>query len=273
MNRKPRTKNKTLRPVNYNAGNIIWYQRELLSMVREMNADVKKQIVSIIRENPLAMDSVKLAQDANPITFLKQALAALSKRWIDRFIEMADPTATAITEKTGQAVDRSLLASARKDAMTINMQWTQGMVEKRDAIISENVALIRSIPEKYLTDVESMVFRAIAKGGDRKGLADEVEANFGVRHGITRRRAEFIARDQVRKATSDLSNARQQAAGIKRGIWLHSGGGSEPRPKHIHANGQEFDLDKGLPIGDKGQYVLPGEEPGCGCTWKPVLPF
>lgn len=273
MNRKKRTTNKTLRPVNYNAGNIIWYQRELLSVIRVMNDDVRSEIVKIIRDNPLASDSALMANDANPIEFIRQAIAALSKRWIDRFISMAIPTAEVITNKTGEAVDRSLLSAARKDAMTINMQWTDAMLQKREAIIAENVSLIRSIPEKYFTDVEGMVYRAVAKGGDRKGLADEIEANFGKRHGITRRRAEFIARDQVRKATSGLSNARQQAAGIKRGIWLHSGGGSEPRPKHVHANGQEFDLDKGLPIGDKGQYVLPGEEAGCGCTWKPKLPF
>ncbi|HFT8240342.1 TPA: phage minor head protein [Yersinia enterocolitica] len=265
MNRKPK-KSRSLRAVNYNAGNIIWYRRELLAVIREMNDDVKKQIVPIFEDNPLAMD-------ANPVQLLRSALRALSRKWVERFINMALPTAESVTNKTGEAVDRSLLAAARKDSMTINMQWTEAMLEKREAVISENVALIRSIPEKYFTEVESMVFRSVAKGGDRKGLADEIEANFGKRHGITRRRAGFIARDQVRKATSALSNARQQAAGIKKGIWLHSGGGNEPRKKHVHANGQEFDLDKGLPIGDKGQYVLPGEEPNCGCVWKPVLPF
>jgi uncharacterized protein with gpF-like domain len=259
-------KKKTLRAVNYNAGNIIWYRDELLMLIGEMNDDVKGKIIPIFVDHPLAMD-------ANPIQLIRSALRSLAKKWIERFIAKAIPTAEGITTKTGEAVDRSLLASARRDSMTINMQWTEAMLQKRDAIIAENVALIRSIPEKYFTDIESMVFRSVAKGGDRKGLADEIEANFGKRYGITRRRAEFIARDQVRKATSDLSNARQQAAGIKRGIWLHSGGGNEPRPKHVHANGREFDLDKGLPIGDKGQYVLPGEEPGCGCTWKPILPF
>lgn len=235
-----------------------------------MNDDVKAEIVTILRDNPLAAD---MAMDANPVSMLGRAIKTLAKKWIDRFIEQSIPTANSITERTQVAVDRGLLASARRDAITIKMQWTDAMLQKRDAIIAENVALIRSIPEKYFTEVESMVFRSVAKGGDRKQLADEIEREFGKRHGITRRRAEFIARDQVRKATSALSNARQRAAGIKKGTWLHSGGGNQPRHKHVQANGKEFDLDKGLPIGDKGQYVLPGEEPGCGCTWKPVLPF
>lgn len=268
MNRKK----KTLTAINYNAGNIRWYQRELLAEIREMNADVKHQVLDIIRDNPLAQDS-KMAMDASPIQLVKRALDALARKWVDRFINKAFPISDDLVKKTESAVDRGLLASARKESLTINMQWTPAMTEKVDAIIAENVSLIRSIPEKYFTEVEGMVYRAVARGGDRKQLADEIEANFGKRHGITRRRAEFIARDQTRKATSALSNARQQAAGIKKGIWIHSGGGNEPRKKHVHANGEEFFLDKGLPIGDKGQYVLPGEEPNCGCTWKPVLPF
>lgn len=265
-------KKKTLTAINYNAGNIRWYQRELLAEIRAMNADVKRQVLDIIRANPLAQDS-QLAMDANPVQLVKRALDALARKWVDRFINKAFPISDDLVKKTESAVDRGLLASARKESLTINMQWTPAMTEKVDAIIAENVSLIRSIPEKYFTEVEGMVYRAVARGGDRKQLADEIEANFGKRHGITRRRAEFIARDQTRKATSALSNARQQAAGIKKGIWIHSGGGNEPRKKHVHANGEEFFLDKGLPIGDKGQYVLPGEEPNCGCTWKPVLPF
>ncbi|WP_258235831.1 phage minor head protein [Enterobacter sp. DNB-S2] len=267
MNRK---KTKSLKPVNYNAGNIRWYQKELLRTIREMNDDVKAEIVTIMRDNPLAMD---MAMDANPVDLVKRAISSLAKKWIDNFIRKAIPVSDEVADKTLEAVDRGILASARKDSLVINLQWTDAMLQKRDAIIAENVSLIRSIPEKYFTEVESMVFRSITKGGDRKQLADEIEREFGRRHGITRRRAEFIARDQVRKATSALSNARQQAAGIKKGIWLHSGGGNQPRHKHVQANGKEFDLDKGLPIGDKGQYVLPGEEPNCGCTWKPVLPF
>ncbi|MXF49870.1 phage head morphogenesis protein [Raoultella sp. Lac2] len=237
-----------------------------------MNDDVRRQVLEIIRDNPLAQDA-SLAMDASPVSLIKWVLDSLARKWVDRFINKALPVSDVLVKKTTNAVDRGLLASARADGLTINMQWTQAMTEKVDAIIAENVSLIRSIPEKYFTEVEGMVYRAVARGGDRKALADEIEANFGKRHGITRRRAEGIARDQVRKATASLSRQRQKAAGIKRGIWIHSGGSNRPRKKHVHAHGQEFDLDVGLPVGDKGQYVLPGEEVECGCTWKPVLPF
>ncbi|MCK6903124.1 phage minor head protein [Enterobacter asburiae] len=267
MNRK---KTKSLKPVNYNAGNIRWYQKELLRTIREMNDDVKAEIVTIMRDNPLAMD---MAMDANPVDLVKRAISSLAKKWIGNFIRKAIPVSDEVADKTLEAVDRGILASARKDSLVINLQWTDAMLQKRDAIIAENVALIRSIPEKYFTEVESMVFRSIAKGGDRKQLADEIEREFGKRHGITRRRAEFIARDQVRKATSALAIARMQGVGIEEAEWMHSGGANKPRHSHVIAGKERrrFRLDKGCLI--DGEYIYPGQLPGCGCTCKPVLPF
>ncbi|MCY1146360.1 phage head morphogenesis protein [Enterobacter asburiae] len=235
-----------------------------------MNDDVKAEIVTIMRDNPLAMD---MAMDANPVDLVKRAISSLAKKWIGNFIRKAIPVSDEVADKTLEAVDRGILASARKDSLVINLQWTDAMLQKRDAIIAENVALIRSIPEKYFTEVESMVFRSIAKGGDRKQLADEIEREFGKRHGITRRRAEFIARDQVRKATSALAIARMQGVGIEEAEWMHSGGANKPRHSHVIAGKERrrFRLDKGCLI--DGEYIYPGQLPGCGCTCKPVLPF
>lgn len=265
-------KTTRLKPVNYNAGNIKWYQKQLLAEIREMNDEVKREIVNAIRDNPLAQDA-NLAMDANPVSIIKWLLDALARKWVDRFINKALPVSDELMNKTQSAVDRGLLAAARRESMIINMQWTDAMLEKREAIIAENVSLIRSIPEKYFTEVEGMVYRAVARGGDRKMLADEIERNFGKRHGITRRRAEFIARDQTRKATSALSAARQQAAGIVEAEWVHSGGGNKPRHSHVKAGRERkrFRLSEGCLI--DGEYIMPGQLPNCGCTWRPVLPF
>lgn len=265
-------KTTTLKPINYNAGNIRWYQKELLAEIREMNDEVKREVAKAIRDNPLAQDA-DLAMDANPVAIIKWLLDALARKWVDRFINRALPISDALVNETQSAVDRGLLAAARRESMTINMQWTDAMLEKREAIIAENVSLIRSIPEKYFTEVEGMVYRAVARGGDRKMLADEIERNFGKRHGITRRRAEFIARDQTRKATSALSAARQQAVGITEAEWVHSGGGNKPRHSHVEAGRKRtrFKLADGCLI--DGEYIMPGQLPNCGCVWRPVLPF
>lgn len=269
MATKKRNKS-SLTAMRYNAGDMIWYRKQMMVLIREMNKEVRDSIVEIALDNPLAQD---MSYDANPVDFFKSALRRLSSKWIDRFISMALPNATAMTDRAGGSVDKQASAEFRKMGMTINMQWTDAMLQKKDAIIAENVSLIRSIPEKYFTEVEGMVYRSIAAGGDRKALADEIYSNFSKREGITRRRANNIARDQVRKSTAALFVARQQAAGITEGEWIHSGGGNEPRKKHVHANGKRFKLSEGLSVGDNNEYVMPGQQINCGCTFKPILPW
>lgn len=266
-----RKRQRTFRPVHYNAGDISWYRSTLLREIRAMNKDVRATVIQVFDENPLA--EPEMANDANPVRIVRDAIRNLANKWINRFIDMATGVSDELVTKTTDAVDRNLKSSARKEGMTIQMQWTTAMEERQEAIIAENVSLIRSIPEKYFTEVEGMVYRAVAKGGDRKQLTDELMQNFTQREGITRRRAEFIARDQVRKATSALSAVRQQAAGITHGEWIHSGGQANPRHSHVKAGSErlEFDLSKGAYL--DGQWVMPGFLPNCSCSWRPKIKF
>jgi len=266
-----RKRQRTFRPVHYNAGDISWYRSTLLRQIRAMNKDVRATVIAVFEDNPLAQP--EMANDANPVRIVRDALRNLAAKWVNRFIDMATGVSDELVTKTTDAVDRNLKASARKEGMTVNMQWTPAMMERQEAIIAENVSLIRSIPEKYFTEVEGMVYRAVAKGGDRKQLADELVKNFTQREGITRRRAEFIARDQVRKATSALSSVRQQAAGITHGEWIHSAGQANPRHSHVKAGAErkEFELAKGCYL--DGQWIMPGELPNCSCSWRPILTF
>ena len=257
--------------VKYNAGNSLWYRREITRLIRAMNSDVRDRVISIVSEHAIAQP--EMANDANPVQFLKDALRDLSAKWIGRFINRALPLSTEMTDRTTKSADRQLEAAAGREGFAINMQMSEAMDQRVDAIIAENVSLIRSIPEKYFTQVEGMVYRAVARGGDRKKLTDEIMEKFSDREGKTRRRAEFIARDQVRKATSALSAVRQQAAGITEGVWVHSAGQANPRHKHVQANGKTFKLSEGFPCGPNNEHVMPGEEPNCSCSWKPKVPW
>ena len=143
---------------------------------------------------------------------------------------------------------------------------TEPMNNALQAVIAENVNLIKSIPEQYLTQVETLVMQSAGRGRDLGYLADELQK----RYGITKRRAALIARDQNNKATSVMQVARQTSLGITEGIWHHSHAGKVPRPSHVKANGTKFDLSKGLLL--DGEWLLPGEAINCRCTWSAVIP-
>lgn len=50
----------------------------------------------------------------------------------------------------------------------------------------------------------------------------------------------------------------------QRARWLPSSA-EEPRPEHQTAYGKEYIIGEGLPVGEGGEMVEPGDEWGCQC--------
>ena len=137
------------------------------------------------------------------------------------------------------------------------------------ATIAQQVGLIKSIPRAYMHGVEGAVMRSVQTGRDLGGLTKELTEQ----HGVSRRRAAFIARDQSNKATAALTRARQVEIGITEAIWVHSGGGRHPRPSHAKAGRDQarYDVAKGWFDPDEGQFVLPGQLGNCRCVSRSLV--
>lgn len=212
-----------------------------------------------------------LAQDAadgggNPALIMRGSLRKLSRRWQRVFDKLAERWSQRLAEKVLQQSDSTLAAGIKGEGFAVKFTMTEPMREAYQAVIGENVGLIKSIASEHLTQVEGLVMRSVARGRDLGTLTKELQA----RYGVTKRRAALISRDQCNKATSTLTAARQKSLGITEGIWKHSLGGKHPRPSHLEANGKTFQLDKGMYL--DGKWVMPGEEINCRCTWQPVVP-
>lgn len=117
--------------------------------------------------------------------------------------------------------------------------------------VAQNVQLIKSIPEQYLSRVETLVRQGVVSGLSPKELAKQIsEAG-----GVTLRRANIIARDQTSKANAQLSEYRMNDLGINRYIWTTSHD-ERVRPYHRTLDGKEFSFDKPPSEGNPGQPVL-----------------
>ena len=114
--------------------------------------------------------------------------------------------------------------------------------------------------------------RSITTG---KGMEDLVPfLNKKYRGNIRHER--LVALDQTRKAYQSINTVRLKAMGVKKFIWVHSGGGKEPRIDHIKMSGNEYSFDNPPVIGIMyGNEVrgLPGDLPNCRCICKPVINF
>jgi SPP1 gp7 family putative phage head morphogenesis protein len=257
-------KTKRLQPLRPNVGLKIAYQKKIDRLIDEMQASVSWHLKAAYRANPpiLAMD------DILPANALKRAIALLKKRWLRRFDwaapKLADYFALAVHKRT----DKALASILRKGGFSVKFQQTQAMKDVVAATTAENVALIKSIPQKYLADVEVHVMQSISAGRDLGTLAKHLEKTYG----ITKRRAALISRDQNSKATSSMQRVRHLELGITKATWRHSSAGRQPRPTHVAMNGKTYDIAKGMWDSAINDWTQPGVQINCRCISVPIVP-
>src|SRR5512146_2230504 len=199
--------------VRPNAGIEAAYRRKLKALIAEMARSFDYWVKASWRASEPVM-----AQDATPAEELRVALNRLGRRWQRRFNEAAPELAAYFAKQAHRRSDAALASILRRAGFTVRFTMTPEMRDVFRAVVAENVQLIRSIPQQYFTQVQGDVMRSVAAGRDLNTLSRDLAK----RHGVTARRAAFIALDQNNKATAQLQRARQTSLGIEEGVWLHS---------------------------------------------------
>lgn len=266
--------------LNYNASLQLRYQRALRAITRDMIREVREKVVGLFRtgkaDTYFEQQEQAAAMDAGPSLTDKanKLMNSLSKQFSSLFASKADKLAESMLKSTKQYSDTSLQASLRKLSGNATLGVSAvppGMEDVSQAIINENVGLIKSIPQEYLNDVSGAVMRSITTGN---GLYD-LEPELKKYSGQTDRRVSLLALDQTRKAYNTINKQRMQGAGVKQFEWLHTGGSQEPRKSHQEISGNIYSFDD-LPL--KGQEgftngQIPGQAINCRCTMIPVIDF
>lgn len=261
MIRKP----KVLPPVLPNAGLTALYQKKLTQLIGDMTRSVLREVKAAYRANPPVM-----AQDLDPADALRKSMAGLSKEWKGKFDRAAKELAEFFALAASQRSDRAFRAILKRAGLSVEFKMTPAQIDIMKATVNQNVALIKSIPERYLSQVEGSVMRAVQIGMDVGGLTKELLAHYDV----TKKRAAFISRDQNIKANSAFNRNRQIELGITQAQWKHSSAGKEPRPSHVKAGreGVVYDVNKGWFDPTEKRFIQPGELVNCRCTSRSVIP-
>ncbi len=262
--RRARGKDIELRPLQPNAGTTAMYTKKLEKLIDEMNASVTYWIETRYRNN----EPVLLAMDDLPVNELKRTIKELAKRWLKNFEEAAPKLADWFALDVMERTDASLRAILRQGGFSVRFKMTRAMRENFNATRAQNVALIKSIPEQYLKNVEGAVMRSVQAGRDMGPLAKELQKNYGV----TKKRAALIARTQNNLASGSMNKVRQIELGVTKAKWRHSGGGKEPRPTHVANNGKLYDVKKGWFDPHEKKWIFPGQLINCRCVSISVIP-
>lgn len=142
--------------------------------------------------------------------------------------------------------------------------------------VEQNVSFITSIESGYFDDMESIVIEGFSKGRTPAAISADIQRRFGV----TKSKANLLARDQVGTLSADLTRVRQQSAGVEEYIWSSSGD-ERVRECHRELNGKKFRYDDPPAMWYmtkhgkvySGRHCNPGEDYQCRCVAKPVFNF
>ena len=125
--------------------------------------------------------------------------------------------------------------------------------------VSENTALIKSLPTRLHPELEGIIRRGVMSGQSVKELKEQIKA----RYGVSDYRAKLIAQDQTLKLNADLTRYRLQSVGVEQYIW-RSVQDSRVRPEHADRNGETYSWKAGA----GGEH--PGQPVRCRCRAEAI---
>lgn len=208
-----------------------------------------------------------LAMDSSPAEEVAMRLATLGDTWLERFEIISASLADHWADSVWNSVDLQLYQMVQDMDFEVHFRISDAVQNCVDAIVAENINLIKSIPQEYHKNITAAVMESLVEGRNVRRIYKELTDVYGV----TKRRAKLIAFDQTNKATSAINKVRQKELGVTHAIWRHSHTGRHPRPEHIKANGKTYDIDKGMFL--EGKWTWPGREINCRCTSESIFPW
>jgi SPP1 gp7 family putative phage head morphogenesis protein len=198
--------------------------------------------------------------DAQEVDAIGRIVDELRAEFLKRYprsklTSIVDPFAEATADFQAEQLNAQLREAVAVDVVG-SESWLQASI---DEFTAENVALIRTIPDRYFNEIETLVKREAADGARWETLVDGIEE----RYDVSRSRSKIIARDQVGKFYGDLNRVRQTDVGITRFVW-RTMRDNRVRPEHEDLDGHSFEWSS-APEGGPGEPVL------CRCYADPDL--
>lgn len=231
-----------------------------MRLTRSLNTEIAAAVAPLLKD--LERQQRGDRQDAPGDTLLRLQLliSRLSGRAADRARKLVDTYGDALDAEHIEEMARLLrIPISEGSALTraVMGNWRR-----------ENINLIKSIPVQGLDQVKKLVTSAISSGT----RVEVVRKRIGERFAVSESRATLIARDQILKGNSALTQARHRDAGIREYRWSTS---SDERVRDMHAelDGQIFSWDDPPVTNEQGDTNHPGTDYQCRCVAVPIIPL
>lgn len=235
------------------------YRDLIWSALDRFNAQILETILADWSQNPAHISGTTRG-DAIQSSFVTTKIGALDVG----VEELIDP---AMVSKLGYVAERVNAHGVSEFKRVIGISThDMGIGGALNSFRDRNVDLIKSLARNQLTDVRDVLATAEAGAWQTDELRKELQTRFGV----TKSKADLLARDQTLKLNGQLTMTRQRNAGIKKYIWTTSRD-ERVRPMHEELDGTIQDWDAPPVVSDDGRRCHPGDDYQCRCTPFPVL--
>lgn len=225
------------------------YERQLRSVAR--------QIGSIV--NGIAPGGV--IKDVGKLTEALRQYSVLLKPWAESIASRMIAEADQRDQRKWQQAAQEIGQEMRKELQTTPIGKTF------QELMAEQVTLITSLPLDAAERVHRLTMQAMVEGRRAPEVAKEI-----MRSGqVSTSRAMLIARTEVARTASILTESRAKYIGSDTYIWRTSGD-SDVRELHRRLEGQVIRWDAPPIAGENGERAHAGQIYNCRCYPEPILP-
>lgn len=222
---------------------------------------VKPEILRLLEEERRQQGKMDASRPASAARLVQLASERAASAFQPRELEaVAKQFGKRTSDFQQEQLDRQVRA-----AMSVPLNVIESpIVNSLDTFARENVALIKTVPERYFDRIQEDVQEAFESGMH----PDELSDLFEERYDMAENDAMRIVRDQIGKLNGELNRERQEAMGVSRFIW-RTVNDNRVRDEHAELDGEEFEWAN-PPIVD-GEAIIPGSAIQCRCFSEPLF--
>lgn len=232
------------------------YARTIVTWLDEFRAELAAlpRLLSEPRWDGVRLDESPHGRRVRQLT---EPVRRKVERDVNRLARDAEKAGRAVAQAHKQVLDRQ-----SKAALGVEIPTTDARVPTAiDSFVSKNMTRIRSLGDKLVGEVETIVIDAWDKGLSQAEVAAEIEKRLGVAETYAR----YLARDQMGALYSQVTRARHAEIGVRLFEWQTERDGNV-RASHAVKHGKVFPYE-----GSRAPSFFPGDEPGCRCWEVPVF--
>lgn len=236
-----------------------YFERIRSTVLVDMWDLVERTLRPVVDE--IARETTRQDASKDEESKIKAALDEIADKWAEKwsrekFEKVIQPFAQDIQRFSAAQLNKVLYEIAGVDVVGAEPWLTSHIA----AFTRDNVALIRSIPSTFFSEIEGIVTDNIADGV----RWEEMSTHLRERYNVSESKATLIARDQTGKFYGKLNEVRQKELGVDGYVW-RTMRDNRVRDDHEHRDGHKFAWDKAPPGGH------PGEPIQCRCYADPDL--